>query len=275
MYLILPCIIPNHLFIRFPSFLFSLLNQKCGRCFFTLVFFFLIKSFWFYFIFCRHLMVKDWGGIEWWLLEVLIFWARKMTENSSIHRSRLKFRGRLNHRAYDDTGRGTPWRRLQMLLHFVCTLEGPAVKSHDECILFFFFLRIPQLPHHHPCRWWPISFESSSIHYVFFFSPPPFVFRDGCQFHDFLLLFIFIQYQQRTPRIAHTEWHKLQRYSLFCYVCFLPHVWGNRSINRVTSGSIPANGGGRNRSFFFLTSPCTEKKICLLVFFFCAKVRAC
>lgn len=84
-------------------------------------------------------MVKDWGGIEWWLLEVLIFWARKMTENSSIHRSRLKFRGRLNHRAYDDTGRGTPWRRLQMLLHFVCTLEGPAVKSHDECILFFSF----------------------------------------------------------------------------------------------------------------------------------------
>ncbi|KZS05679.1 Uncharacterized protein APZ42_031066 [Daphnia magna] len=26
-----------------------------------------------------------------------------------------------------------------MLLHFVCTLEGPAVKSHDECILFFSF----------------------------------------------------------------------------------------------------------------------------------------
>lgn len=268
MYLILPCIIPNHLFIRFPSFLFSLLNQKCGRCFFTLVFFFLIKSFWFYFIFCRHLMVKDWGGIEWWLLEVLIFWARKMTENSSIHRSRLKFRGRLNHRAYDDTGRGTPWRRLQMLLHFVCTLEGPAVKSHDECILFFFFLRIPQLPHHHPCRWWPISFESSSIHYVFFFSPPPFVFRDGCQFHDFLLLFIFIQYQQRTPRIA----HKQNGISFKGILSFAMYVFSLtfEGIDQLTEWQVAAYrqmAGGEIDPFFSWQVHVQKKKYVYLFFF--------
>lgn len=119
----------------------------------------------FYSFFCRHLMVKDWARIERLLLE---------DDRKHIHLSQPfeNLEGEVAGRTMTPEGGPVGEPREDVLRCCYIRLHATGTsKSSNMTNVSSFFSRIPRLPHQHPCRWWPISFESSTIHYIslFFF----------------------------------------------------------------------------------------------------------